>query len=89
MNPFYFNDTAAYLIDDSFTKEEVEAKGYMWRDEKVKVDIPEGVEVVDVKDLGEYEGRSNSPQTSLSGDIPSPQPSPNRFARRGGSQDAL
>jgi len=24
MNPFYFNDTAAYLIDDSFTKEEVE-----------------------------------------------------------------
>jgi hypothetical protein len=26
MNPFYFNDTAAYLIDDSFTKEEVTAK---------------------------------------------------------------
>jgi len=23
MNPFYFNDTAACLIDDSFTKEEV------------------------------------------------------------------
>jgi hypothetical protein len=23
MNPFYFNDTAAYLIDDTFTKEEV------------------------------------------------------------------
>jgi hypothetical protein len=23
MNPFYFNDTVAYLIDDSFTKEEV------------------------------------------------------------------
>jgi len=23
INPFYFNDTAAYLIDDSFTKEEV------------------------------------------------------------------
>ena len=23
MNPFYFNDTAAYMIDPSFTKEEV------------------------------------------------------------------
>jgi hypothetical protein len=26
MNPFYFNDTAAYLIDPTFTKEEVIAK---------------------------------------------------------------
>ena len=26
MNPFYFNDTAAYLIDPTFTKEEVTAK---------------------------------------------------------------
>jgi hypothetical protein len=26
MNPFYFNDTAAYLIDPSFTKEEVTAR---------------------------------------------------------------
>lgn len=24
MNPFYFNDTVAFLMDDSFTKEEVE-----------------------------------------------------------------
>ena len=55
MNPFYFNDTAAYLIDDSFTKEEVEAEGYLRRDEEIKVDIPEGMEVVDVKDLGKYE----------------------------------
>jgi hypothetical protein len=23
MNPFYFNDTAAYLIDPTFTQEEV------------------------------------------------------------------
>jgi hypothetical protein len=40
MNPFYFNDTAAYLIDDSFTKEEVEAAGYLRRDEAISVDIP-------------------------------------------------
>jgi hypothetical protein len=26
MNPFYFNDTAAYLIDPTFIKEEVTAK---------------------------------------------------------------
>jgi hypothetical protein len=36
----------AYLIDDSFTKEEVEKDGFMWRDEKIKVDIPEGAEIV-------------------------------------------
>ena len=53
--PFYFNDTAAYLIDDSFTKEEVEAEGFLRRDEKVKVDIPDGVEVVHTKDLWQYE----------------------------------
>jgi hypothetical protein len=41
MNPFYFNDTAAYLIDPTFTKEEVTAKGYLRRDEAIKVDIPE------------------------------------------------
>jgi hypothetical protein len=39
----------AYLIDDSFTKEEVEKEGFMWRKEKVKVDIPEGAEVVYTK----------------------------------------
>jgi hypothetical protein len=49
LNPFYFNDTMAYLIDDSFTKEEVEKEGFMWRKEKVKVDIPEGAEVVYTK----------------------------------------
>jgi hypothetical protein len=56
MNPFYFNDTAAYLIDPSFTKEEVTAAGYLRRDEPIKVDIPEGAIVVSTKDLGQYEG---------------------------------
>jgi hypothetical protein len=46
MNPFYFNDTAAYLIDDSFTKEEVEAEWYLRRDEEIKVDIPAWAEIV-------------------------------------------
>jgi hypothetical protein len=50
MNPFYFNDTAASLIED-FTKEEVEAEGYLRRDEEIAVDIPEWMEVVEVGDL--------------------------------------
>jgi hypothetical protein len=58
MNPFYFNDTSAYLLDDSFTKQEVEAAWYLWRDDAVQVDIPEWVEVVKVSQLGEYEGRT-------------------------------
>jgi len=57
MNPFYFNDTMATLVDDSFTKEEVEAAWYLWRDEIIKVDIPEWVDVVSVADLWAYEWR--------------------------------
>ncbi|MDD5770397.1 MAG: hypothetical protein PHE25_05500 [Candidatus Gracilibacteria bacterium] len=56
LNPFYFNDTMAYLIDDSFTKEEVEKEGYMWRDEKIKVDIPENAEIVEMKNLSSFQG---------------------------------
>jgi hypothetical protein len=59
INPFYFNDTAAYLMDDSFTKEEVEGDGYLWRDEPIKVDIPEGLEVVKTSELGKFEGFQN------------------------------
>ena len=55
MNPFYFNDTAAYLIDSTFTKEEVTAKGYLRRDEPIKVDIPAGVQTVRNTELDQYE----------------------------------
>jgi len=54
LNPFYHNDTAAALIED-FTKEEIEGVWYLRRDEEIAVDIPERMEVVEVKDLGEYE----------------------------------
>jgi hypothetical protein len=57
MNPFYFNDTAAYLIDPSFTKEEVTAKWYLRRDEPIKVDIPAGVQTVKTSELDQYEWR--------------------------------
>jgi hypothetical protein len=55
MNPFYFNDTAAYLIDPSFTKEEVTAKWYLRRDEPIKVDIPEGAQTVTTEELEKFE----------------------------------
>ena len=56
MNPFYFNDTAAYLIDPSFTKEEVEKAGYLRRSDPIKVDIPSDAELVHIHDLDQYEG---------------------------------
>ncbi len=56
LNPFYFNDTAAFLMDDSFTKEEVESEGYLWRDEPIRVDIPEWLEVVKSNELDRFQG---------------------------------
>lgn len=53
--PHYFNDTAAYLIDPSFTQEEVQSYGYAWRDETIQTDIPEWVGVVKSSELGQYE----------------------------------
>ncbi len=55
LNPFYFNDTAAYLIDDSFTKEEVMKEWFLWRDDAITTDIPEGSEVLSVKDLSKFQ----------------------------------
>jgi len=55
MCPFYFNDTAAYLIEDDFSKEEVSAEGYLWREEKVKVDVPDSITIVQSRDLDKYE----------------------------------
>jgi len=67
MNPFYFNDTAAYLIDDSFTKEEVTKEWYLWRDEEIKVDGPEWAEIV----LSRHpEWSEGSERTSLDSSMP-------------------
>ncbi len=55
MNPFYFNDTVAYLIDDSFTKEEVTKEWFLRREEEIKVDIPEWVEIVKTTELNKYQ----------------------------------
>lgn len=55
MNPFYFNDTAAYLIDDTFTKEEVTAEWYLRRDEAIKVDVPTWADMIETKELNDYQ----------------------------------
>ena len=67
MNPFYFNDTAAYLLDSSFTKEEVTNLGYLWRDEAIKVDIPEGAIVVKSEELGVFESWVDPPNPLAKG----------------------
>jgi hypothetical protein len=60
LNPFYFNDTAAYLIDPSFTKEEVIAEWYLRRDGEIKVDIPSWMETVHTSELWKYEWRRDA-----------------------------
>lgn len=55
MNPFYFNDTAACLIEPTFTKEEVSKLWYLWRDDPIHVDIPAWVSIVNSHQLWEYE----------------------------------
>ncbi len=39
LNPFYFNDTVAYLVGD-FSKEEVIKAGFLRREDEIKADIP-------------------------------------------------
>lgn len=55
MNPYYFNDTAACIIDETFTKEEVEKDGYIWRENPIKVDVPEGLEILKTTELTNFE----------------------------------
>jgi hypothetical protein len=78
MNPFYFNDTLAYLIDDTFTKEEVEAEGYLWRDEPIRADIPEWMKIIKNTELDQFQGFRETPfakgdVTKWQGDLVSEQ----------------
>ncbi len=57
MNPFYFNDTMAYMVEPTITKEEVLAKWYLRRDEPIKVDIPAWVQTVNVADMWKFESK--------------------------------
>ena len=54
VNPFYFNDTIASLLW-KFSKEEIISDWYLWRDEEIKVDIPEWSDLISVSDLNHYQ----------------------------------
>ena len=54
LNPFYFNDTIAWILW-KFTKEEVEKEWFMWRDQEVKVDIPEWFKIIEIEELSKYQ----------------------------------
>ena len=69
LNPFYFNDTAAYLIDDTFTKEEVSKEWYLWRDDVIKVDIPEWSQIVKSKDLDQFQWYNSEWKWEINKDI--------------------
>ncbi len=45
MSPFYFNDTIAWIFWN-FTKQEVSKDWYMWRDEEIKVDVPDDAQII-------------------------------------------
>ncbi len=50
LNPFYFNDTLAYIVWD-FTRDEAIAKWYKRREYEIKVDIPAWLEIIDIDKL--------------------------------------
>lgn len=50
-NPFYFNDTMAYLMSPGFSREEILADSYLWRDHEISVDLPEGATATDIRDI--------------------------------------
>jgi len=68
INPFHFNDTAAAFIHN-FTKEEVQDKWYMWRDEEVRVDIPGGSDIVSVANLKDYESYNSDWKMKINSDV--------------------
>jgi hypothetical protein len=69
MNPFYFNDTAASLLDDTFTKEELIKAWYMRRDEEIKVDVPTNAQVITTKELWDYQGFDNVWEWKINAEI--------------------
>jgi hypothetical protein len=68
MAPFYYNDTMAYFVNPTVKKEDILASGYLWREEKIQVDIPQGVEIITPSDLSAYEVLING-QWIISEDI--------------------
>ncbi len=69
MCPFYFNDTLAYLVDDSFTKEEVTKEWYLRRDGESRVDVPADAEVITIQDFGQFQGVNQQGKREINPEI--------------------
>ena len=54
INPFYFNDTMAGILGN-FKADEVKKEWYLWREGEIKIDIPEGSDVISTSDLKHYQ----------------------------------
>lgn len=50
LNPFYFNDTLANMLWN-FDKDEIQKEGFLWRNEEIKVDIPNWLEIVEMEKI--------------------------------------
>ena len=68
INPFYFNDTMAGILWN-FKQEEIEWDNYMWREWEIRVDIPEGADVIKINELHEYQWYDEEGNWKISKDI--------------------
>lgn len=55
INPFYYNDTLAYKLNPTVKKDEITALWYLWREEKLRVDVPERAQIIPTTQIQEYE----------------------------------
>lgn len=55
INPLYFNDTVANLINNDFNQKELEKEWYLRRNKNIKVDIPDWLEKIKTSDLNKFQ----------------------------------
>lgn len=68
LNPLHFNDSFAWLVWN-FTRDEVEKKWFMWKEDEIKVDIPEWADVIHIKDLYDYEWYDSNQKWKINPEI--------------------
>lgn len=69
MNPYYFNDTVASMFNYDFSKEDIISEWYMWRDEEINVDTPNGATIIESKDLWYYEWYDENGKWQINSEI--------------------
>lgn len=68
VNPFYFNDTMASLLG-KFTEKEIKAEWYLWRNEDIKVDIPEWSDLITIAELENFQWYNDDWNWDINPDI--------------------